>query len=124
MLSDQIADGALPLAVLVAALAGLVSFATPCARSSRTARSPVVVSTTVLPSTSATSRRSGFFGSAWRSHAIPSISIVSDVGTWSTRRLTQVGSTSSACCRPANTVSVTTQPTSHVETPSSFCRRA
>ena len=30
MLSDQIADGALPLAVLVAALAGLVSFATPC----------------------------------------------------------------------------------------------
>ena len=29
-LSDQIADGALPLAVLVAALAGLVSFATPC----------------------------------------------------------------------------------------------
>ena len=29
-LSDQVADGALPLAVLVAALAGLVSFATPC----------------------------------------------------------------------------------------------
>ncbi len=29
-LSDQIAGGALPLAVLVAALAGLVSFATPC----------------------------------------------------------------------------------------------
>lgn len=29
-LSDQIADGALPLAVLIAALAGLVSFATPC----------------------------------------------------------------------------------------------
>ena len=29
-LSDQIASGALPLAVLVAALAGLVSFATPC----------------------------------------------------------------------------------------------
>lgn len=29
-LSDQVTDGALPLAVLVAALAGLVSFATPC----------------------------------------------------------------------------------------------
>ena len=29
-LSDQVAGGALPLAVLVAALAGLVSFATPC----------------------------------------------------------------------------------------------
>lgn len=29
-LSDQVTEGALPLAVLVAALAGLVSFATPC----------------------------------------------------------------------------------------------
>ena len=29
-LSDQVTDGALPLALLVAALAGLVSFATPC----------------------------------------------------------------------------------------------
>ena len=29
-LSDQVAGGALPLAVLVAALAGLVSFVTPC----------------------------------------------------------------------------------------------
>ena len=29
-LSDQVASGALPLAALVAALAGLVSFATPC----------------------------------------------------------------------------------------------
>ena len=29
-LSDQVASGTLPLAVLVAALAGLVSFATPC----------------------------------------------------------------------------------------------
>src|SRR5699024_6898484 len=29
-LSDQLTDGALPLALLVAALAGLVSFATPC----------------------------------------------------------------------------------------------
>lgn len=29
-LSDQITDGALPIALLVAALAGLVSFATPC----------------------------------------------------------------------------------------------
>lgn len=29
-LSDQVTDGALPLAVVVAALAGLVSFATPC----------------------------------------------------------------------------------------------
>ena len=29
-MTDQIASGALPLAVLVAALAGLVSFASPC----------------------------------------------------------------------------------------------